>query len=83
MTAGDIALVITAIAALITAVAGLIGAVQRRRVQDAEAVEKERNRLRRYAERLLLHIHAVHLLLAEQGIEAPDVPDEAETEIVT
>lgn len=82
MTAGDIALIIGALATLVTAVAGLITTVQRKAAKDADALEAERNTLRRWVELLLRHVHALRLKLAEHGIEAPPMPaepDETET----
>jgi hypothetical protein len=78
MTAGDIALIIGALATLVTAVAGLISAVQRKAARDAEQLETERNRLRSRVEGLLRHVHTLRLLLASNGIEAPAMPAEAD-----
>jgi hypothetical protein len=76
VTAGDISLLIGAVAGLIGTVAGFVISWQKKAALDADALEKERNRLRRRVEGLLRHIHALRTLLAENGIEAPPVPDD-------
>jgi uncharacterized iron-regulated membrane protein len=76
VTAGDISLLIGAVAGLIAAIAGFVSQWQRKAALDADQLEKERNRLRRRVEGLLRHIHALRTLLAEHGIEAPPVPDD-------
>lgn len=78
MTAGDVSLLIGAVAGLIAAVAGFVSQWQRKAALDADALEKERNRLRRWVEGLLLHIHELRRLLAEHGVEPPPVPEEPE-----
>lgn len=83
MTAEGIALVIGAVAGLVTAVGGFISSRQRKAARDADELEDERNGLRRRVEELLRHIHALRLLLAEHGIEAPPMPDEDPKEPVT
>ena len=76
MTAGDISLLIGAAAGLIAAITGFVTSWQRKAALDADSLEKERNRLRQRVEALLRHAHALRLLLAEHGIEAPPMPDE-------
>lgn len=78
MTAGDISLLIGAVAGLIAAVAGFVSQWQRKAALDADALERERNRLRRWVELLLRHVHDLRRLLAESGIDAPTMPDEPE-----
>jgi adenylosuccinate lyase len=80
VTAGDIALIIGALATLVTAVAGLISAVQRKAAKDADALEEERDRLRSRVEWLLRHVHALRLLLAEHGIAAPAMASDPDDE---
>lgn len=76
MTAGEIATLLTALTALVTAVGAIYLQRQRRAALDADELEKERNALRRYVELLLRYIHGLLRLLAQNGIEAPPVPDE-------
>lgn len=76
MTAEGIALIIGAVAALVTALAGLVNSWQKKAAVDADVLERERNSLRLWVEVLLRHVHVLRRLLAEQGIEAPAMPEE-------
>lgn len=76
MTAGDIALLLTAVTALVTAVGAIYTNRQRKAALDADELEKERNQLRARLESALRHIHDQDLVLASHGIDGPPMPDD-------